>query len=745
VLLNGGAGGCAFVVCGGETNDPQIEGIGLMSYELDRCCLLRTLLSYNGQPTSKGGTILRPDLATELPSVSSDGLVWTFHLKRGLRYAPPLQRTEITAGDIVRSIERLLSKPPPDLPPPYGDQLDSYLGGFLDLQHLITGAPAFHDGTAERISGLETPNPFTLVVHLNKPNGGLGFLFALPSTAPIPANPSNPSARFGVAQGHARFYTSYLVASGPYMIEGADRIDFSKPPKQQAPASGDGPGTLTLVRNPSWRPSTDALRAAEPDRIVLSAVDNPRDGTRLIRSGALDVLFNADASPRQLEAGGVGAGTRGFSNPRDWVVFLDFNLAVPPLDDIHVRRAINGAISKSALLPVFRRAGLGGTPDTHLGLDSEENNLLLTFDPFHGPAADLSTARAEMARSRYDRDHDGRCDAAVCRGLVMIARSDQPGQAEAARVIARQLRAIGVRLRVETPPLDRFYATYANPRAKVPLRLDQWIKDLTSGATYFPFLFGSPRGGATSVFGGLGKMGATPKDLRKWGYSVRSVPSVDDRIIACLRLTFGAQTRCWADLDQYLMTQVVPWAPLVSFTTGRVVSSRVRSMSFDQSDFVPAPSLDRIVLAGSSPTPSPVPSGPVPRIPEGTYVTTISKADLYRFDPHYDPSGVDENTGTQTITLRGGWFEMISTADHPIFKPINVGTYGGTGHRVVFTTTAPVENAIATPPMRWTFDGHSLRFRFLGCGKLNTLDPHAPHLCQDIKVLYQAHPWVKVG
>jgi hypothetical protein len=64
---------------------------------------------------------------------------------------------------------------------------------------------------------------------------------------------------------------------------------------------------------------------------------------------------------------------------------------------------------------------------------------------------------------------------------------------------------------------------------------------------------------------------------------------------------------------------------------------------------------------------------------------------------------------------------------------------------VVFTTTAPVENAIATPPMRWTFDGHSLRFRFLGCGKLNTLDPHAPHLCQDIKVLYQAHPWVKVG
>ena len=45
VLLEGGAGGCAFVLCGGQTNDPQIEGIGFMSYEIERCCLLRTLLS----------------------------------------------------------------------------------------------------------------------------------------------------------------------------------------------------------------------------------------------------------------------------------------------------------------------------------------------------------------------------------------------------------------------------------------------------------------------------------------------------------------------------------------------------------------------------------------------------------------------------------------------------------------------------------------------------------------------------
>src|SRR5205085_12217602 len=105
--------GCRFVICGGETADPQIEGIGYMSYELERCCLLRTLLSYNGKPTSEGGAVLRPDLADGLPTISDNGLAWTFRLKRGIHYAPPLQDTEITSGDFVRSIERLLSKPPP--------------------------------------------------------------------------------------------------------------------------------------------------------------------------------------------------------------------------------------------------------------------------------------------------------------------------------------------------------------------------------------------------------------------------------------------------------------------------------------------------------------------------------------------------------------------------------------------------------------------------------------------------------
>ena len=53
--------------------DPQKE-YSSVTWEYYRCCLLRTLLSYNGQTTDQGGSELRPDLAAEMPVVSDAGL-----------------------------------------------------------------------------------------------------------------------------------------------------------------------------------------------------------------------------------------------------------------------------------------------------------------------------------------------------------------------------------------------------------------------------------------------------------------------------------------------------------------------------------------------------------------------------------------------------------------------------------------------------------------------------------------------
>jgi ABC-type transport system substrate-binding protein len=88
------------------------------------------------------GTKLIPDLAADLPEVSPDGLTYTFHLKDGARFGPPVSR-EIVARDIAYAFERIGT---PSLVAQYG----FYYG-------VIEGMAEFQAGEAEAISGIETP------------------------------------------------------------------------------------------------------------------------------------------------------------------------------------------------------------------------------------------------------------------------------------------------------------------------------------------------------------------------------------------------------------------------------------------------------------------------------------------------------------------------------------------------------------------------------------------------------------
>src|SRR6266540_3160746 len=85
--------------------DPQKE-YSAVTWEYYRCCLLRTLLSYNGKTTTEGGADLQPDIASALPEISSDGLTYTFTLKSGIFYGDPFGDVSVTSGDIVRALER---------------------------------------------------------------------------------------------------------------------------------------------------------------------------------------------------------------------------------------------------------------------------------------------------------------------------------------------------------------------------------------------------------------------------------------------------------------------------------------------------------------------------------------------------------------------------------------------------------------------------------------------------------------
>ncbi len=213
-----------------------------------RGLLIRTLVGYRMIAGTPGNQLV-PDLATSVPTSTDDGLTWTFTLKSGVRFAPPVNRA-ITSHDIVTAFERIAN---PALAAQYGFYYTT-----------IAGMNAYASGTAKTISGITTPNDQTVVFHLTTPTPDFLYRLSLPATGPIPEE----VAKCFTSPGD---YGRDLVSSGPYMIQGADKVNISSCSTIQPMSGFDPTSKLILVRNPNYNPSTDstvdAHRAAERVRV----------------------------------------------------------------------------------------------------------------------------------------------------------------------------------------------------------------------------------------------------------------------------------------------------------------------------------------------------------------------------------------------------------------------------------------------------------------------------------------------
>ena len=568
-----------------EAFDPQKEYYGV-AWAIYRCCLLRTLLSYNGQPTDQDGAKLFPDLAAKMPEVSADGLTWTFTLKPNVHYGPPFEDVTVTAQDFIRAMEREACSA-------------CASGGYNFYYSAIEGFPEYAAREADTISGLSAPDGQTLVITLPAPTGDLGFRMAMPAAAPIPPIPAKPDARLGAAEGHDQNYGRFLVSTGPYMFEGSDQLDFSKPADQQAPVSGYDVGrSIVLVRNPSYDPSTDDLRIGYADRIEFQIGGDSNDLALKVDAGELDMVYDGVPPATQIQKYASDPELRDqiHSDPSDGVRYIEMNLADPPFDDIHVRKALNFALDKAGFRQL-RGGPLFGELAGHIMVNSLESNLLQSYDPYATPngGGDVEAAKGEMALSKYDANQDGVCDADACTDILTIIDESEPYPRQAA-TLEQNLEPIGITLDVKAFERTTMYAKCEDPNTHWQLCPSvSWGKDYPDAYTFGPPLFSHAAMGPDSCCNDP-MVGATAEDLSAFGYDpATAVPSAEDQIDACVPLTGDERVQCWADLDTYLMEEVVPWVPYLFDNNVVVVSSRITAFSFDQ--FAGMPAIDRIAVA----------------------------------------------------------------------------------------------------------------------------------------------------
>lgn len=559
--------------------DPTQEYYSV-SWEFLRCCMTRTLMSYPGKPVGEGGSVPVPDLADGEPTVSDDQLIWTFKIKTGVMFGDPLNR-QITAQDFKNAFNRLAD---PEI-------------NNTGYPFYYTTIEGFEDAAKSGdVTGVVVVDETTLEIHLTEPTEDLPFLVAMPASAPMPQEALD--SHYGAVD-----YGQFMVSSGPYQWQGMKGFDLSG---TTPPTGMDITNAYVFERNPSYDASTDELRGAYVDSIEIQVGGEVQDLLDKVQAGAVDwcidcgitsttlqslvndpLLYNpddpaaCDPQPCRLQIW-----------PDDVLYYTGLNVFQAPMDDVHVRKALNWALDKAAM---YRLAGgtVAGIIAGHFIPPGMTNGVNATYDPYATPDSrgDIAKAKEEMAQSVYDTDQDGVCDAPECTVQALTVTGDQDA-IKALEIMDGSFSQIGIHLDISTLQYNALVKRCSTLASHTAFCQAGWGKDYPSPYTFvFPLLDGGENGSNYSF------MGTNADALQEAGYEVPDeIISITDDIVACHSLPVGTeQDECWGALDVRIMEEIAPLIPR-RFGTGQdVLGPRIVNYFYDQ--FAGVAAVDRLALA----------------------------------------------------------------------------------------------------------------------------------------------------
>jgi ABC-type transport system substrate-binding protein len=267
------------------------------------------MLQYAAKPGDAGSELV-PCLATEVPStsnggISADGLTYTFHLRKGVKFQPPVNR-EVTAQDFKYSFERMMSSP-------RAPATSFYMG--------VVGADAFMNKKATEISGFKVVDDYTVEITLKSPD--LSFLNAYTMEF-CDVVPKEWVDKWG------KQFNRHPLGTGPFLFE------------KWSPGR-----EIVLTRNPSyWEPGRPYL-----DTIDYQLSFSPPTALLKLQNGEIDALGDgvppADI-PRVMNDPQWKQYI--YTQPLIAISYMFMNVQMKPFDNVKVRQALSWAINRNKLV-----------------------------------------------------------------------------------------------------------------------------------------------------------------------------------------------------------------------------------------------------------------------------------------------------------------------------------------------------------------------------------------------------------
>ncbi|MFI7403075.1 ABC transporter substrate-binding protein [Streptomyces sp. NPDC049541] len=491
--------------------------------------VFRTLTTRNRENGAAGAKVV-PDLATDTGRPNKDATVWTYTLKKGLKYE---DGSPITSADIKYGIERSFA---PELS-----------GGAPYLRDWLIGGADYQGPYKDKggLDSIRTPDARTIVFHLNKPEGEFPFLATQTQFAPVPK-----------AKDTGTKYEQHPVSSGPYKV---------------VKNENDGE-RLILERNTYWSAATDAERKAYPDKIdVRSGLDSSVINQRLSASQGADaaaVTTDTNLGPAELAkvtgdkslAARVGTGHFGYTD------YIAFNPKVKPFDDIRVRQAISYAIDRSSVVNAAGGSALAEAATTFL--PNQKSFGYTPYDLFPaGKTGNPAKAKELLAQAGHKNG--------LTVTLTHSNSKDFETSPEIATAIQDALKKAGITVKLQGLEENDYSDKTHNAKTEPGFFLAHWGADWPSGG---PFL--------APIFDGR----QIVKDGANFNTGFLNDKSVNDEIDAINKLTdLDEAAKRWGALDKKIGEQALT-VPLFHPVYKRLYGKDVRNIVISDWDGVLDPS-----------------------------------------------------------------------------------------------------------------------------------------------------------
>jgi len=369
----------------------------------------------------------------------------------------------------------------------------------------IVGASDFNAGKAKTVPGISTSGN-SITFKLDKPIGSFLYRMTMPFACPVPTGTPMSAVEDGS-----------ILGSGPYIVQ-------SYTPNQQ----------MVLVKNPYY--NADALGArGKLDTITIQiGVDANAAGLQ-IRAGQMatymDRLASADASTALQDPtlkGQVFVGTLPSTT------YLWLNNSVAPFDNPKVRQAINYAIDRDSLLRVWGGPSQGSVTD---------QVLPPTMSGWQ--KADIYPSKGDVAKAKELLQASG---VTLPITATLRVRNDAAGYVNLAEAVQAQLAEVGINVKIESAPDSVNQGFITVPANKIPMGISTWTQDYPDPDDFFGPLLDGNR--------------ITPTSNNN--YASFNSSSANTQIEAMDAVTGPDRSTQWNAIDQQVMTEDAPWAPLIN-------------------------------------------------------------------------------------------------------------------------------------------------------------------------------------